>query len=205
MKKKIAILLSGRGSNFLAISGAIERGELNAEIACVISDRADAPGLVKAREIGYDAIFIEPKGKSREEFDRLVVEELKKRNVELVCLAGFMRILSPYFVSEYRGRILNIHPALLPAFPGLEAQRQAWEHGVKYSGCTVHFVDEGVDTGPILLQAVVPVYDHDTPETLAARILEEEHKLYPRAIALVLEDRVEIVGRRVLLKKGQAK
>lgn len=205
MKKKIAILLSGRGSNFLAISGAIERGELDAEIACVISDRADAPGLAKAREIGYDAIFIEPKGKSREEFDRLVVEELKKRNVELVCLAGFMRILSPYFVSEYRGRILNIHPALLPAFPGLEAQRQAWEHGVKYSGCTVHFVDEGVDTGPILLQAVVPVYDHDTPETLAARILEEEHKLYPRAIALVLEDRLEIVGRRVLLKKGQAK
>ncbi len=203
MKKKIAILLSGRGSNFLAISSAVERGELDAEIACVISDRADAPGLAKAREIGYDAIFIDPKGKGREEFDRLVVEELKKRGVDLVCLAGFMRILTPYFVSQYRGRILNIHPALLPAFPGLEAQRQAWEHGVKYSGCTVHFVDEGVDTGPILLQAVVPVYDHDTPETLAARILEEEHKLYPRAIALVLEDRVEISGRRVLLKNSQ--
>ncbi len=200
MKKKIAILLSGRGSNFLAISSAVERGELDAEIACVISDRADAPGLAKAREIGYDAIFIDPKGKGREEFDRLVVEELKKRGVDLVCLAGYMKIITPLFCQAYRNQIINIHPALLPSFPGLHAQKQAVEYGVRYSGATVHFVSEEVDMGPIILQAVVPVLQDDTEETLSDRILVEEHKIYPEAVRLYFEGRLEVRGRRVFIR-----
>lgn len=198
--KNLGILLSGRGSNFLAIAANVQAGKIPARIAVVISNRQDAPGLTRAREMGLATRFIPSKGKPREEFDREVVAALKEHQVDLVCLAGFMRILSPYFIREFPLRILNIHPALLPAFPGEEAQRQAFEYGVKYSGCTVHFVDEGVDTGPILCQAVVPVLDEDTPDTLAARILQEEHRLYTEAICLVLEDKIRLEGRRVVHK-----
>jgi phosphoribosylglycinamide formyltransferase-1 len=202
INRRIAILLSGRGSNFVAISDAIKRGDLRAEMACVISDKKEAAGLARAREEGYEALFIDPKGLAREAYDRVILAELKQRDVALVALAGFMRLLSPVFVQEYRHRILNIHPALLPAFPGLDAQRQALTYGVKYSGCTVHLVDEGVDTGPIVMQAAVPVMDNDTAESLAARILVEEHKTYWQAIGLILENRIRIEGRRVLLLKA---
>ena len=199
--KKLGILLSGRGSNFEAIARNVQAGRIPAEIAVVISNKADAQGLATAREMGLATRFIPSKGKEREAFDREVVAVLREFKVDLVCLAGFMRILSPYFIREFPQRILNIHPALLPAFPGEEAQRQALEYGVKFSGCTVHLVDEGVDSGPIVCQAVVPVRDDDTPETLAARILQEEHRIYSEAICLLLEDRIHIEGRRVLLKK----
>lgn len=198
--RNIGILLSGRGSNFLAISHSVKRGELDAEIACVIGDKKEAPGLLKATEEGYESLFIDPSGLTREEYDRRVVAELRRRDVVLVCLAGFMRLLSPYFVREYHNKILNIHPALLPAFPGLEAQRRALEYGVKVSGCTVHLVDEGVDSGPIVLQAVVPVFDDDTVALLSDRILKEEHRIYSQAIRLVLEERIRLVGRRVLIE-----
>ncbi len=202
-KKKIGILISGRGSNMLALIEATERGELDAEVAVVISNVEEAPGLEKARAHGVEALVISHKGLSREEHERRIVAELKKRQVELVCLAGYMRLLSPYFLSEFPGRVLNIHPSLLPAFPGLEAQRQALEYGVKFSGCTVHFVDEKMDHGPIILQAVVPVYDDDTVETLSARILAEEHRLYAQAVALVLSGNYRIEGRRVLLGRAR--
>ena len=199
--KKLGILLSGRGSNFEAIARNVQAGRIPAEIAVVISNKADAQGLATAREMGLATRVIPSKGKEREAFDREVVAVLREFQVDLVCLAGFMRILSPTFIREFPQRILNIHPALLPAFPGEEAQRQALEYGVKFSGCTVHLVDEGVDSGPIVCQAVVPVRDDDTPETLAARILKEEHCIYSEAICLLVEDRIHIEGRRVLCQQ----
>jgi len=199
--KKLGILLSGRGSNFEAIARNVQAGKIPAEIAVVISNKEEAPGLAIAREMGLATRFIPSKGKEREAFDREVVAVLREFQVDVVCLAGFMRILSPYFIREYPRRILNIHPALLPAFPGTEAQKQALEYGAKFSGCTVHIVDEGVDTGPIVCQAVVPVLDDDTAETLSARILKEEHRIYSEAVCLLVEDAVRFEGRRVLLKK----
>jgi len=198
--KRIGILLSGRGSNFEAIADNVAAGKINAEIAAVIGNRADAPGLERARQRGLPALCLPSKGLEREAYDRQVVAALKERQVDLVCLAGFMRLLSPYFIREFPNRILNIHPALLPAFPGLEAQHQAWEYGVKITGCSVHFVDEHLDHGPIIVQTPVPVMNDDTPETLAARILKEEHRIYSEAINLVLNDCIRIEGRRVILK-----
>ena len=198
MNKRLGILLSGRGSNFLAIADAIESRRLDAEIAVVISNRQDAAGIPLARERGLNAQVLPSAGLDREVYDRQLVAELEKNNVGLVCLAGYMRILSGYFIHRFPMRILNIHPSLLPAFPGLDAQHQALEHGVKFSGCTVHFVDDGLDSGPILKQAVVPVLDGDTAESLSARILEQEHRIYREAIALVLSGRYRIEGRRVV-------
>ena len=198
--KNLGILLSGRGSNFEAIARNVEAGRIPARISVVISNREEAPGLALARKLGLPARFLPAKGKEREAYDREVVAVLREFQVDLVCLAGFMRVLSPYFVREFPYRILNIHPALLPAFPGVDAQKQALEHGVKFSGCTVHLVDEGVDTGPIVCQSVVPVRDDDTVETLSARILKEEHRIYSEAICLLLEDRIQIQGRTVRLR-----
>jgi len=196
--KRIGILLSGRGSNFEAIAENVASGRIDAEIAVVISNRPEARGLETARARGIHAVCIPSKGLEREAYDRLVVAELKKNQVDLVCLAGFMRLLSAYFVREFPLRILNIHPALLPAFPGLDAQHQALEHGVRISGCTVHFVDENLDSGPIVIQAAVPVLDNDTADTLSARILKEEHRIYSEAIRLVLSGNYRVEGRRVL-------
>ncbi len=191
--------MSGRGSNFQALADSIAAGQIpGAEIAIVLSNRENAPGLALAAARGIAAKAIPSKGLAREEFDRLVVGELKNASVEIVCLAGFMRLLSPYFVAAYPHRILNIHPSLLPSFPGLEAQRQALEYGVKFSGCTVHLVDENLDAGPILAQSVVPVRDNDTEETLSARILVEEHRIYTEAVRLVLSGQYRIEGRRVI-------
>lgn len=199
MKKRLGIFLSGRGSNFEAIADSIAAGRIpNAEIAVVISNRENAPGIHKARARGLDARVLPSKGLEREGYDRQVVAVLEEKQVDLVCLAGFMRLLSPYFVNRFRHRILNIHPALLPAFAGLEAQKQALEWGAKISGCTIHFVDEMLDAGPIIVQAAVPVHDNDTEETLAARILEEEHRIYTEAINLVLSGKWRIEGRRVI-------
>ena len=198
--KSLAILLSGRGSNFEAIADRIVKGSLEAGIAVVVSNRPEARGLAVARERGIHAVVIPSKGLDREAYDRSLLEELRKHNVDLVCLAGYMRLLSAGFVREFPQRILNIHPSLLPAFPGLDAQHQALEYGVKLSGCTVHFVDEYLDAGPVLLQAAVPVYDDDTEESLSARILKEEHRIYPEAIRIVLRGDYRIEGRRVLLK-----
>lgn len=199
---RIGVLASGRGSNLQAIIDAIEAGKLDCRLAVVVSDRADARALERARKHGADAVFLDPKASpDREAFDQAVLEVLADHQVELVCLAGYMRILTPRFVRALPGQIMNIHPALLPAFPGLHAQRQALHHGVKISGATVHFVDEGVDTGPIICQAAVPVREDDTEETLAARILEQEHQIYPRAIRLYAEGRLSIVGRRVLVRE----
>ena len=197
--KGLAILLSGRGSNFEAIADNIDCGALDASIAVVISNRADARGLQIARDRGLNAVAIPSKGMDREAYDRRLIEELRKYPVDLICLAGYMRLLSAFFIREFPNRILNIHPSLLPAFPGLDAQHQALEYGVKLSGCTVHFVDEYLDAGPILLQAGVSVEDDDTEETLAARILKEEHRIYSEAIRIVLSGRYEISGRRVIL------
>ena len=197
MKKKLGVLLSGRGSNFEAIAASIDAGRLDAEIAVVISNRPDARGLELARQRGLNAVSIPSKGLDREVYDRMVVAELKKSAVDLVCLAGYMRLLSAYFVREFPLRILNIHPSLLPSFPGLEAQHQALEHGVKISGCTVHFVDELLDAGPIVIQRAVPVLDEDTEQTLAVRILEQEHQAYTEAIRIVLSGDFRIQGRRV--------
>ena len=201
--KNLGILLSGRGSNFEAIARNVQAGKIPAEISVVISNHEDAPGLARAKESGLVAHFIPSQGKEREAYDREVVTVLKEFQVDLVCLAGFMRVLSPYFVRAFPRRILNIHPALLPAFPGLDAQKQALEYGVKFTGCTVHIVDEEVDAGPIVRQAVVPVLDDDTVETLSARILIEEHRIYTEAICLMLEERVRFEGRRVVVK-GEA-
>jgi phosphoribosylglycinamide formyltransferase 1 len=198
--KRLGILLSGRGSNFEAIAENIERGKLNAEIAAVISNRAEAGGIEIARERGLPAVVLPSQGVPREEYDRRVLAELEKHGVELVCLAGFIRLFTAEFCRAFPLRALNIHPSLLPAFPGLDAQKQALEHGVKISGCTVHFVDEQLDAGPIILQAAVPVLDADTEETLAARILLEEHRIYSEAIGIILSGRWRLEGRRVLAK-----
>ena len=196
--KKLGILLSGRGSNFEAIAQNVVRGALDAEIGVVISNRPEARGLAMARELGLNAVSIPSKGVDRGNFDAAVARELKSCSVDLVCLAGFMRLLSPTFIREFPTRILNIHPSLLPAFPGLDAQEQALRHGVKVTGCTVHFVDELLDAGPIVAQAAVPVLDEDTVESLSARILAEEHRIYSEAIRRVLSGAWRIEGRRVL-------
>lgn len=204
MNRRIGVLLSGRGSNFEALADSVAAGRIpSAEISMVLSNQEGAPGIERARARGIEARVIPSKGLEREAYDRLVVAALREKKVDLVCLAGYMRLISPFFVAEFRNRILNIHPSLLPAFPGLEAQRQALEHGVKFSGCTVHFVDEHLDAGPIILQAVVPVEDGDTPETLAARILREEHRIYTEAVRIVLDGRYRIEGRRVLTNLHQ--
>lgn len=196
--KRLGILLSGRGSNFEAIARNVREGRLDAEIAVVISNRPEAKGLDTARSLGLNAVSIPSKGIDREAYDRLTVAELRRHQVDLVILAGFMRLLSGVFIREFPNRILNIHPSLLPSFPGLDAQHQAFDHGVKYTGCTVHFVDEALDAGPIVKQAVVPVLDGDTVDSLSARILAEEHRIYTEAIALVLSGAWRIEGRRVL-------
>lgn len=194
----IGVLASGRGSNLEALIAEVHAGPTRAKIAVVISDKKDARALEKARENGIEAIHVDPDHfPSREAFDRRLMDILQERAVGLVCLAGFLRILSPMFVRAFHGKIMNIHPALLPAFPGLNAQRQALEHGVKVAGCTVHFVDEGIDTGPIILQTPVPVLDEDTVESLSQRILLEEHKLYPQAVRLFVEGKLTITGNRV--------
>lgn len=199
MNRRLGVLISGRGSNLQAIIDAIASGRLDAAIAIVISNRADAQGLERARKAGIETLHLNHKAyPSREAFDLAVVAELKKRDVALVCLAGFMRLLSAEFVKAFPNAILNIHPALLPAFPGLDAQRQAWAHGVKVSGATVHIVTTELDAGPIVLQAVVPVKDDDTAETLAARILSEEHRIYPEAIRIMLDGGWRVEGRRFI-------
>ena len=199
--RNLGILLSGRGSNFLAIADAIASGKIPAaRIAVVISNLADAPGLAAARDRGLNAIAIESRGRKRQEHDAEIVAILQAHHVDLVCLAGYMRLLSPGFIQAFPQRILNIHPSLLPAFPGLDAQLQAFEHGVQITGCTVHFVDEQLDHGPIILQRSVPVLPSDDPHTLAARILEQEHFAYAEAIARVLSGNYQIIGRRYLPK-----
>lgn len=199
--KSLGILLSGRGSNFVAIADSIAAGRIpGARIAVVISNKADAPGIATARQRELNALVIPSKGKSREQHDREVVSALKQHNVDLICLAGYMRLLSPWFVQQFPQRILNIHPSLLPAFPGLEAQEQAFAYGVKVSGCTVHFVDEELDHGAIIVQKTVPVVDTDDEHTLASRILEQEHLAYTEAIKLVLAGNFEISGRRLVHK-----
>ena len=208
MTKRIGVLLSGRGSNFEALADSVAAGRIpDAEIAVVVSNRENARGIERARARGISAQVIPSKGLEREAYDRVVVAALQEKKVDLVCLAGYMRLVSPFFVSSFRERILNIHPSLLPAFPGLESQRQALEHGAKFTGCTVHFVDENLDAGPIVMQAVVPVEDADTPETLAERILREEHRIYSEAVRIVLEGRYRIENRRVQvapLKKSES-
>jgi phosphoribosylglycinamide formyltransferase-1 len=198
--KNLGILLSGRGTNFQAIADSCDAGRIAARIAVVVSNRAEAPGIEIARQRGLKALVIPSKGKQREEHDREVAAALREAQVDLVCMAGYMRLLSPWFVQQFPQRILNIHPSLLPAFPGLEAQKQALEYGVKVSGCTVHFVDEQLDHGAILVQRTVPVLDSDDEHTLAARILEQEHIAYTEAINIVLGGRFEVVGRRVVGK-----
>jgi phosphoribosylglycinamide formyltransferase-1 len=201
---KLGILLSGRGSNFVAIADSIVAGRIpNAVIAVVISNRPEAPGIAIARDRGLHALVIPSKGKLREEHDREVVAGLKQHGVDLVCMAGYMRLLSPWFVQQFPLRILNIHPSLLPAFPGLDAQKQAYEYGAKVSGCTVHFVDEHLDHGPIIVQKAVPVLEDDDEHTLADRILEQEHKAYSEAIRIVFEANWEVVGRRVLIMESR--
>jgi phosphoribosylglycinamide formyltransferase-1 len=193
----LGILLSGRGSNFIAIADSIDAGRLpDARISVVISNKTDAPGIATARERGLTALVIPSKGRPREEHDREVVAALQQHNVDLICLAGYMRLLSPWFVQQFPHRILNIHPSLLPAFPGLEAQEQAFAYGVKVSGCTVHFVDEELDHGAIIVQRTTPVLDSDDEHALAERILEQEHLAYTEAINIVLRGNLEVVGRR---------
>jgi len=206
MKKvRVGVLVSGRGSNLQAIIDNIEKGMLSAEIAVVISDQADAYALERARTHRIPAVHVSAKGyrNRRDAYDTLLLRELQQYGVELICLAGFMRIITPTLIKAYPNRILNIHPALLPSFPGLHVQKAALEHGVKFSGCTVHFVDEGMDTGPIIIQAVVPVLDNDTEESLSQRILLQEHKIYSRAIQLYAEGRLSLDGKRVLVSGGR--
>jgi phosphoribosylglycinamide formyltransferase 1 len=201
--KNLGILLSGRGSNFVAIADSIAAGRIpDARIAVVISNRADAPGLETARSRGLNAVAIPSKGKAREDHDCEVVAALREHRVDLICLAGYMRLLSPGFVQQFPAKILNIHPSLLPAFPGLEAQQQAFAYGVKVTGCTVHFVDEELDHGAIIVQKTVPVLDGDDEHTLAARILEQEHVAYSEAVKIVLEGKYEIAGRRMVPNNG---
>jgi len=199
-KGHIAVFLSGRGSNFMAIREAVRRGDINADISLVFSNKEDAPGLVKAREWGLETLFLNPKlFASRDEYDRAVIRELEQRQTDLVCLAGYMKVLTPELCDAFKHRIVNIHPALLPSFPGLHVQQKAIDWGVRFSGCTVHFVAAEVDMGPIILQAVVPVLQDDTEETLAARILVEEHRIYPESVRLYFEGRVEVRGRCVFI------
>jgi phosphoribosylglycinamide formyltransferase-1 len=204
-KTKIGVLVSGRGSNLQAVIDNIEQRRLSAEISVVISDQADAFALERARKHGIAAVHISAKGykSKREDYDALLVAELRKHNADLIILAGFMRIISKVLVKAFPYRIMNIHPALLPSFPGLHVQKAAIEHGVKFSGCTVHFVDEGMDTGPIIIQAAVPVLDNDTEDSLAARILAQEHKIYSQAIQLFAEGKLRVKGRRVLVEGGR--
>ena len=203
MKKRIGVLLSGRGSNFEALAESVAAGRIpNAEIAIVISNQPNAAGLQKAETRGIPARMILSKGLQREAYDRQVVAVLQEYKVDLICLAGYMRLLSPYFVSSFPQKILNIHPSFLPSFPGLESQKQALDHGVKFAGCTVHFVDENLDAGPIILQAVVPVLDADDEHTLSERILKEEHRIYSEAVKMILEGKCRIEGRRVLHAAG---
>lgn len=199
MAKRIGVLLSGRGSNFEALADSIASGRIpGAEIAIVISNREAAQGIERAKARGLNAKVIPSKGLERETYDRQVVAALREANVDLICLAGYMRLLSPYFVAAFPQKILNIHPSLLPSFPGLESQKQALDYGVKFAGCTVHFVDENLDAGPIILQAVVPVADADTEESLSAKILKEEHRIYTEAVKIILEGNYKITGRRVI-------
>ena len=200
--RRVGILISGRGSNMTALADAVAgRRVPGARISLVVSDKPLAAGLDAARARGIETAVVERRGRTREEHEREIIGVLHERGVELVCLAGFMRLLSPCFVGEFRGRVLNVHPSLLPAFPGLDAQRQAVEHGVRVSGCTVHFVDESLDGGPIITQRAVAVEDSDTEATLSARILAEEHRAYPEALALVVGGRYEVTGRRVIRKE----
>jgi phosphoribosylglycinamide formyltransferase-1 len=199
--KNLGILLSGRGSNFLAIAENVASGKIfDARIAVVISNRADAPGIAAARNRGLTAVVVPSKGKERREHDSAMASVLREHKVDLVCLAGYMRLLSPWFVQQFPRRILNIHPSLLPAFPGLESQQQAFAYGVKVSGCTVHFVDEELDHGPIIVQRSIPVLPTDDEHTLAARILEQEHLAYSEAINIVVEGKFEIIGRKMVRK-----
>jgi phosphoribosylglycinamide formyltransferase-1 len=198
---RLGILISGRGSNFEAIANSIARRKLDAEIAIVIGNRAAAAGLEIARERGIPLRIIPSQGMDREAYDKLLIDELRLHEVELVCLAGFMRLLSANFVRAFPQRVLNIHPSLLPAFPGLDAQRQALDHGVRITGCTVHFVDEFLDSGPIIIQSAVPVLDEDTHETLSARILAQEHVIYSQAIQYIVDERVTVEGRRVRIRE----
>lgn len=199
-KGRIAVFLSGRGSNFLAIHDAVRAGKIGAEIGLVLSNKEEAPGLQAARERGLETVWLNPKlFASREEYDWKAVEEARRRDIDLICLAGYMRILTPVLCREFSSQIMNIHPALLPSFPGLHVQQKAIEWGVRYSGATVHFVAEEVDAGPIILQAAVPVLQDDTEESLSARILVEEHKIYPESVRLYFEGRLEVRGRRVFI------
>jgi len=200
-QKQIAVFLSGRGSNFRAIFEAVDEGRVKGHVDVVISDVFDAQGLSFARAHGIPcAVFQKSRNESRAEYFEKIIEELDRRKIDLIVLAGFMKVLSGNIIRRYRNRIINIHPALLPAFPGVHAQKQALEYGVKYSGCTVHFVDEGVDTGPIVIQEAVPVLEDDTEDTLSDRILEQEHRIFPRAVQLFCEDRLEVKGRRVFIQ-----
>jgi len=201
MNKRIGVLLSGRGSNFEALAESVSAGRIpGAEIAIVISNKPDALGLERAKARRIPAMAIASKGLERETYDRKVVAVLQEHKVDLICLAGYMRLLSPYFITAFPQRILNIHPSLLPSFPGLESQKQALDYGVKFAGCTVHFVDENLDAGPIVLQAIVPVQDGDDEHALSERILKEEHRIYTEAVRLILEGKYKIAGRRVLAK-----
>lgn len=205
---RVAVLASGRGSNLQALIEAIEAGQVRAQIVAVISNKKDAVALERARRHGLPDLFIDPKpfagrSDSREAYDRAVLEILEQRNVELVLLAGYMKIVTAILVNAFANRMMNIHPSLLPSFPGLDVQKKAIDWGCKLAGCTVHFVTEGVDEGPIILQAAVPVLESDTPETLSARILEQEHKIYPRAVQLFAEGRLKVDGRRVLIDGGK--
>jgi len=204
-KIKLGVLVSGRGSNLQAIIDNIDKGALSAEVAVVISDQAGAFSLERAKKHNIPAVHVSASGYKgkRDEYDSLLVKELQKHDAELVILAGFMRIITPTLLRAFPSRVLNIHPALLPAFPGLHVQKAAIEHGVKFSGCTVHFVDEGMDTGPIIIQAVVPILDNDTEDSLSERILKQEHKIYSRAIQLYAEDRLKVEGRRVTVSDGK--
>ncbi len=199
---RIMVLLSGRGSNFMAIRDAVNAGRINAEIGLVFSNKEDAPGLLAARADGLEALYLNPKlYPVKEEYDAEIAREAAKRGIDLICLAGYMKLLTPGLCDRYKHRIMNIHPALLPSFPGLHVQQKAIDWGVRFSGCTVHFVAAEVDMGPIILQACVPVLQDDTEETLAARILVEEHKIYPEAVKLFFEGRLEVRGRRVFIKE----
>ena len=198
---RIAVLLSGRGSNFMKIHDAVRDGRIDAGIGLVFSNKEDAPGLRTARERGLETVFLNPKlFPDKAEYDREIAREIRKRGTDLICLAGYMKVLTPAFCSQFKNRIMNIHPALLPSFPGLHVQQKAIDWGVKFSGCTVHFVAVEVDMGPIILQAAVPVFRDDTEETLAARILVEEHKIYPEAVSLYFQGRIEVRGRRVYIR-----
>lgn len=200
--KRIGVLISGRGSNLQALIDAQQAGRLGGEIAIVISNIATAAGLGRAAAAGIPSAICDHRGRDRETHALELLDRLSAAGVDLVCLAGYMRLLSPTFIRRFAGRIVNVHPSLLPAFPGLDAQRQAWEHGVKVSGATVHLVDEGLDSGPIVLQEAVSVRDSDTPEKLAERILEAEHRIYPRAVALLLSGRYQVTGRRVVAQES---